>query len=62
MLDNMNVWKYTYIQFFKIRRKVIGECGADDFAAMLFVVLLDCLFYWGIMRISSWLSDSKIKN
>ena len=45
----MNVWKYTYIQFFKIRRRVIGECGADDFAAMLFVVLLDCLFYLGIV-------------
>ena len=47
----MNVWKYTYIQFFKIRRRVIGKCGADDFAAMLFVVLLDCLFYWGIINL-----------
>ncbi|MBU3808804.1 MAG: hypothetical protein H9802_10375 [Candidatus Phocaeicola faecipullorum] len=46
---DMNVWKYIYINFFKIRRKIIGECGADDFAAMLFVVLLDCLFYLGIV-------------
>ncbi|MDN0050024.1 hypothetical protein QVO10_11615 [Bacteroides gallinaceum] len=45
----MNVWKYTYIQFFKIRRRVIGKDGADDYAAMLFVALLDCLFYWGVM-------------
>ena len=45
----MNVWKYTYIQFFKIRRRVIGKDGADDYAAMLFVALLDCLFYWGVI-------------
>ena len=49
MLDDMNVWKYTYIQFFKIRRRVIGKDGADDYAAMLFVALLDCLFYWGVI-------------
>ncbi len=47
----MNVWKYIYINFFKIRRKIIGKCGADEFAAMLFVVLLDCLFYWGIVNL-----------
>ena len=46
----MNVWKYTYIQFFKIRRRVIGKDGADDYAAMLFVALLDCLFYWGVIN------------
>ena len=45
----MNVWKYTYIQFFKKRRRVIGKDGADDYAAMLFVALLDCLFYWGVI-------------
>ena len=45
----MNIWKYTYIQFFKIRRRVIGKDGADDYAAMLFVALLDCLFYWGVI-------------
>ena len=62
----MNVWKYTYIQFFKIRRRVIGECGADDFAAMLFVVLLDCLFYLGIVVLADaftgyhWLPEHKL--
>ena len=30
----MNVWKYIYIKSFKIRRRVIGKCGADDYAAM----------------------------
>ena len=45
----MNVWKYTYIQFLKKRRRVIGKDGADDYAAMLFVALLDCLFYWGVI-------------
>ncbi|OUP11542.1 hypothetical protein B5F34_03325 [Mediterranea sp. An20] len=49
MPDDMNVWKYTYIQFFKKRRRVIGKDGADDYAAMLFVALLDCLFYWGVI-------------
>ena len=47
----MNIWKYTYIQFFKIRRRVIGKDGADDYAAMLFVALLDCLFYWGVIML-----------
>lgn len=45
----MNVWKYIYIQFFKIRRRIIGYDGADEYAAMLFVASLDCLFYWGIV-------------
>lgn len=45
----MNVWKYIYIQFFKIRRKIIGYDGADEYAAMLFVASLDCLFYWGVV-------------
>lgn len=43
----MNVWKYLYIQFFKIRRKIIGYDGADEYGAMSFVSLLDSLFYWG---------------
>lgn len=46
---DMNVWKYIYIHFFKIRRKIIGKDGADEYAAMLFVALIDCLFYWGIV-------------
>ena len=49
MPDDMNVWKYTYIQFFKIRRKIIGYDGADEYGAMSFVTLLDCLFYWGVV-------------
>lgn len=45
----MNVWKYIYIQFFKIRRRIIGYDGADEYVAMLFVASLDCLFYLGIV-------------
>ena len=45
----MNVWKYIYIKFFKFRRWLLGETLGEDFAAMLFVVLLDCLFYLGIV-------------
>ena len=47
----MNVWKYIYIEFFKIRRKIIGYDGADEYAAMLFVTSLDCLFYWGVVTL-----------
>ena len=47
----MNVWKYIYIKFFKFRRWLLGETLGEDFAAMLFVVLLDCLFYWGIINL-----------
>ena len=45
----MNVWKYIYIKFFKIRRRIIGRDGADEFAAMLFVVFFDVLLYFGIL-------------
>ena len=45
----MNVSKYIYIQFFQIRRKIIGHAGADEYAAMLFVASLDCLLYWGVV-------------
>ena len=45
----MNVWKYIYIKFFKIRRRIIGKDGADDFAAMLFVASFDSLLYFGIL-------------
>ena len=47
----MNVWNYTFIQFFKIRRRIIGYDGADEYAAMLFVTSLDCLFYFGIITL-----------
>lgn len=45
----MNVWKYIYIKFFKIRRRIIGRDGADAFAAMLFVASFDALLYFGIL-------------
>ena len=48
----MNVWKYTYIHFFKIRRRIIGYDGADEYAAMLFVASLDCLFYFGAVTLT----------
>ena len=51
MNDKMNVWNYTYIQFFKIRRRIIGNDGADNHAAMLFVASLDCLFYFGVVTL-----------
>lgn len=46
---DMNVWKYIYIRFFKIRRRIIGRDGADEFAAMLFVAFFDVLLFFGIM-------------
>ena len=45
----MNVWKYIYIKFFKIRRRIIGRDGADEYAAMLFVASFDVLLYFGIL-------------
>ncbi len=45
----MNVWKYIYIKFFKIRRRIIGRDGADEYAAMLFVASFDSLLYFGIL-------------
>lgn len=42
---DMNVWKYIYIRFFKIRRRIIGRDGADEFAAMLFVASFDVLLF-----------------
>ena len=53
----MNVWKYIYIQFFKIRRKIIGYDGADDYAAMLFVALFDVLLFFGIMLLIDKLAN-----
>ena len=41
----MNIWKYIYIRFFKIRRRIIGRDGADEFAAMLFVASFDVLLF-----------------
>ena len=54
----MNVWKYIYIKFFKIRRRVIGKDGADDFAAMLFVAFLDMFLYFGILILIDRLVDN----
>lgn len=36
----MNVWKYTYIKFYKFRRWGLGKTLGEDYAAMLFVALL----------------------
>lgn len=54
----MNVWKYIYIQFFKIRRKIIGYDGADEFAAMLFVAFLDMFLYFGVIILIDRLVDN----
>lgn len=54
----MNVWKYIYIKFFKIRRKIIGYDGADEFAAMLFVAFLDMFLYFGILILIDRLVDN----
>ena len=54
----MNVWKYIYIKFFKIRRRIIGKDGADDFAAMLFVASFDSLLYFGILILIDRLVDN----
>ena len=58
----MNVWKYIYIKFFKIRRRVIGKDGADDFAAMLFVAFLDMFLYFGILILIDRLVDNVLAN
>ena len=47
----MNVWKYIYIKFFKIRRRIIGRDGADEYAAMLFVASFDVLLYLGVIML-----------
>ncbi len=54
----MNVWKYIYIRFFKIRRKIIGYDGADEYAAMLFVASFDVLLYFGIIILIDKLTDN----
>jgi hypothetical protein len=45
----MNIWKYIYIKFYQFRRWMLGKTLGEDYAAMLFVASLDCLFYWGIV-------------
>ena len=54
---DMNIWKYIYIRFFKIRRRIIGRDGADEFAAMLFVASFDVLLFFGIMILTDKLVD-----
>ncbi len=56
----MNVWKYIYIQFFRIRRRIIGRDGADDYAAMLFVASLDILLYLGVIILIDNLMDNAL--
>lgn len=45
----MNVWKYTYIKFYKFRQRLLGKTLAGDYTAMLFVVELDFCVYSGIV-------------
>lgn len=45
----MNVWKYTYIKFYKFRQCLLGKTLAGDYTAMLFVVELDFCLYSGIV-------------
>lgn len=45
----MNVWKYTYIKFYKFRQCLLGKTLAGDYTAMLFVVELDFCVYSGIV-------------
>lgn len=55
---DMNVWKYIYIQFFKIRRKIIGHDGADEYAAMLFVATFDVILYLGVIMLIDKLTNN----
>ena len=52
----MNVWKYTYIKFYKFRRCLLGETLAGDYTAMLFVVELDFCVYSGIVFLTDGLT------
>ena len=52
----MNVWKYTYIKFYKFRRSLLGETLAADFTSLLFVVGLDFLLYSGIIFLTDGLT------
>lgn len=53
----MNVWKYIYIKFFKIRRRLLGKTLGEDFAAMLFVASFDVLLYFGIIILIDKIMD-----
>lgn len=52
----MNVWKYTYIKFYKFRQCLLGETLAGDYTAMLFVVELDFCVYSGIVFLTDGLT------
>ena len=52
----MNVWKYTYIKFYKFRRSLLGETLAADFTSLLCVVGLDFLLYSGIVFLTDGLT------
>jgi hypothetical protein len=54
----MNVGKYISVKFFKIRRRLIGSYGDDDFAAAVFVSIFDTFYYWGaVVFIDIFLDD-----
>ena len=52
----MNVWKYTYIKFYKFHQCLLGETLAGDYTAMLFVVELDFCVYSGIVFLTDGLT------
>ena len=52
----MNVWKYTYIKFYKFRQCLLGKTLAGDYTAMLFVVELDFCVYSGIVFLTDGLT------
>ena len=52
----MNVWKYTYIKFYKFRRWMLGKTLAEDFTSLLFVAGPDFLLYSGIVFLTDGLT------
>ena len=56
----MNVWKYTYIKFYKFRRCLLGKMLGEDYAAMLFVASFDVLLYFGVIILIDKLIDNAL--
>lgn len=52
----MNAGKYIAVKFYKIR----GCYADDDFEAMLFVSLIDCLYYWATLIFINILFDYRL--
>ena len=58
----MNVWKYIYIKFYEFRRWMLGKTLGEDYAAMLFVALVDVLIYFGILILIDRLTGNVLSN